>query len=262
MSVPLLEVEGVSRSFGGVHALQGMSLSVAEGESAALIGPNGSGKSTLVNVVTRMVDAEAGAVRVGGVDVTRARKHRVAAHGIARTFQHVRLIPELTLRENAAVGAIHRDLGTVRGTVRSFLSGRLGKADRAVAEQALDLMEVPASVRDRNPDAVPFALQRQTEIARALSASPRLVLLDEPAAGMNPAEVAMLLRLLRAVNAAGIATLLIEHNMEFVMQAADRITVINRGTRIAHGTAQEVRRDPAVVEAYLGARRAGGEESA
>ena len=123
-------------------------------------------------------------------------------------------------------------------------------------------MEVPASVRARNPDAVPFALQRQTEIARALSASPRLVLLDEPAAGMNPAEVAMLLRLLRAVNAAGIATLLIEHNMEFVMQAADRITVINRGTRIAHGTAQEVRRDPAVVEAYLGARRAGGEESA
>jgi ABC-type branched-subunit amino acid transport system ATPase component len=255
-SEPQLEVRGVERSFGGVKALNGMDLTLGAGESAALIGPNGSGKSTLVNVVTRMVDADRGTIRVGGVDVTRERRHRMAAHGVARTFQHVRLIPELTLRENAAVGAIYRDIGRFAGEVRSWLGARVRHVDRAAAESALDLMEVPASQRDRTPPEVPFALQRQTEMARALASGPRVVLLDEPAAGMNPAEVEMLLRLLGAINERETATLLIDHNIEFVMRAASTVTVINRGTRIAWGSAESVRKDPAVIEAYLGARRA------
>ena len=256
---PLLEVEGLGRSFGGVHALRDMDLTVGVGEAAALIGPNGSGKSTLVNVVTRMVDAERGHIRLDGKDMTWAKKHQVAAHGVARTFQHIRLIPELTLRENAAAGAVYRGLTRFGSELTAFANGRMRKADRTATDAALDLMEVPEKLRDRTPREVPFVYQRLTEIARALASSPRLVLLDEPAAGMNPAEVRTLLRLFRQINGFGIATLVIEHNIEFVMQAADRITVINRGTRIAHGTAEDVRRDPAVIEAYLGARRAAQE---
>jgi ABC-type branched-subunit amino acid transport system ATPase component len=256
---PLLEVSGIERSFGGVRALRGMDLSVAQGECSALIGPNGSGKSTLVNVVTRMVDAEAGSVRLAGSDITRIRKHRVASQGVARTFQHVRLIPELTLRENAAAGAIHRGLRAFGSELRGFVNGRIKRADHAAVEAALDLMEVPSRLRDRAPREVPFAVQRHTEMARAMASSPRLVLLDEPAAGMNPAEVKVLLRLVGAINEAGVAIVVIEHNMDFVMQAARTITVINRGARIAHGPAEEVRRDPAVIEAYLGTRRANGE---
>ena len=260
-TAPLLELNGIERSFGGVRALRGMDLTVAEGECSALIGPNGSGKSTLVNVVTRMVDAEGGSVRLGGTDITRIRKHRVADHGVARTFQHVRLIPQLTLRENAAAGAVFRGLRGIGSELRGFVNGRIKRTDHATVENALDLMEVPAGLRDRAPREVPFAIQRHTEMARALASSPRLVLLDEPAAGMNPAEVKVLLRLVKAINEAGVAIVVIEHNMDFVMQAASTITVINRGARIAHGPADEVRRDPAVIEAYLGSRRANGEEA-
>jgi len=203
-----------------------------------------------------MVDAEGGTIRVGGVDVTRERPYRMASHGVTRTFQHIRLIPELTLRENAALGTVYRDVGRFAGEVRSWLSGRVRHADHAAAEEALDMMEIPLAVRDSTPRAVSLAIQRQTEIARAISSSPRLVLLDEPAAGMNPAEVKVLLRLLRSINDRGIATLLIDHNIEFVIQAATNVTVINRGTRIASGSADVVRRDSKELAAYLGTRGA------
>ena len=254
---PILEVSGVDRSFGGVKALQGMDLTLEAGETSALIGPNGSGKSTLVNVITRMVDAERGTIRVGGVDVTHEKRHRMARHGVARTFQHIRLIPELSLRENAAAGAVFHAIARPGAEVRLWAGARRGgRAARAAADAALDLMEVPVSARESSPREVPFALQRQTEMARALAGGPRLVLLDEPAAGMNPAEVAVLLRLLRAIADTATATLLIDHNIEFVMQASERITVINRGMQIASGKAEVVRHDPAVIEAYLGAQRA------
>ncbi|ALJ19246.1 ABC transporter ATP-binding protein [Microbacterium sp. No. 7] len=253
---PLLEAVGVEVSFGGVRALQGMDLTLGHGESAALIGPNGSGKSTLVNVITRMVDVDSGTVRIGGVDVTRAKRHELISHGVARSFQHVRLIPELTLRENAEVGIAHRDLKRPLGEIRTWFGTGARRDARATVDEALDLMEVPRTIRDRLPGQVPFAMQRLTEIARALVTRPKLLLLDEPVAGMNPAEVRSFLEAVRRINASGCATLLIEHNIDFVMRAATRVTVVNRGRRIAHGTADEVRRDPAVIEAYLGTRHA------
>lgn len=261
-SRPVLEVRDVSLSFGGVHALRGMSLSIADGESAALIGPNGSGKSTLVNVITRMVDPDRGSVLIGGSDITREKPHRIASHGVARTFQHLRLVPELTLRENVAAATAVRGRGGPFDELRAWFGAHgSGNAAATKADSALDLMEVPAGVRDQYPASVPFALQRQTEMARAIVAGPRIALFDEPAAGMNPAEVVMLLRLLRAIHSTGTATLLIDHNIEFVMEAAKHVTVINRGEQIAAGTADEVRRDPAVIEAYLGAQRSGGAAS-
>jgi ABC-type branched-subunit amino acid transport system ATPase component len=261
-STPVLEVDDVTLSFGGVHALRAMNLTVATGESAALIGPNGSGKSTLVNVISRMIDPASGAVRINGTDITRERCHRVAGLGIARTFQHVRLVPELTLRENVAAGAVFHTLGGPVSELRTWFMPRNAKLDATATDSALDLMEVPAAQRDNHPRSVSFALQRQTEMARAMAGSPKIVLLDEPAAGMNPSEVLTLLRLLGNIHETGAATVLIDHNMDFVMQAAKRVTVINRGERIAFGTADEVRRDPAVIEAYLGAQRATGGEKA
>lgn len=254
--VPLLDVRGVERSFGGVKALQKMDLSLEAGESAALIGPNGSGKSTLVNVISRMVDVEGGNVLIDGVDVTRERPHRIAARGVARTFQHVRLVPELTLRENASTGLLHKELSRRAGRLRAWGGRGVRANDRTAVDTALDMMEVPSALRDKLPGAAPYAAQRHTEVARALVSRPRMLLLDEPVAGMNPGEVAAFLRLMRTINASGIATLLIDHNIEFVMKAATTVTVINRGKQIASGPADLVRRDPAVIEAYLGARHA------
>jgi branched-chain amino acid transport system ATP-binding protein len=258
LATPILQVDHVSRSFGGVKALSDVSLEVAAGESAALIGPNGSGKSTLVNVITRMVDAESGTIRVAGADVTHERRHLMASRGVGRTFQHVRLMPDLTLRENALAGALSPLVLTSWGSVkRWFRGGAAARAAFAAADAALDLMEVSTALRERSPREVSFAIQRRTEIARALAASPKIVLLDEPAAGMNPTEVNELSGLLRAIrDSLGAAILLIDHNMEFVMGTSETVTVINRGVRIAHGSAESVRNDPAVIEAYLGVKGA------
>ncbi|MEV7663646.1 ATP-binding cassette domain-containing protein [Paenarthrobacter sp. NPDC089316] len=252
--VPLLDVVGAKLSFGGVQALQGMDLRLTYGESAALIGPNGSGKSTLVNVITRMINLEGGAVKLGGTDVTNVKPHELIGHGVARSFQHVRLIPELTLRENVELGVAHADLKRQFGEIRTWFGLGTNRHVSAAAREALGLVEVPERVRDLLPTQVSFAMQRLTEIARALITRPRLLLLDEPVAGMNPAEVEDFRGTLRRINESGCAVLLIEHNIDFVMKAVTNITVINRGKRIAYGTVDEVRRDPRVIEAYLGVR--------
>ncbi|MFT4067819.1 ABC transporter ATP-binding protein [Paraburkholderia sp.] len=254
---PLLSVEQVRLSFGGVKALAGVDFDVRAGEIVGLLGPNGSGKSTLVNVITRMVDPDAGRVTFDGADITHVRPYRVADRGIGRTYQRVRLTEELTLRENAAAGMLFRYQRRFGALTRLWFDARASNhAACAAADEVLDLMKVPESLRASLPKAVPFSMQRRTEIARALVASPKLVLLDEPAAGMNPAEVDEFATLLTAANRRfGVAIVLIEHNMDFVMRMVERITVINRGARIACGTTDEVRNDPAVIEAYLGARR-------
>ncbi|MGE4238837.1 ABC transporter ATP-binding protein [Ramlibacter sp.] len=256
MSVPILQVEQVHRRFGGVKALAGVDFEVNAGELVGLIGPNGSGKSTLVNVITRMIDSDAGRVVVDGADLTRVAPHRVADFGVARTYQRLRLNPELTLQENAATGVLYRHQRPFASALRLWFDVRSTRdAALAQADAALDLMKVPAAVRGKLPKEVPFSLQRRTEIARALVAKPKVVLLDEPAAGMNPAEVVELGELLAAANRQlGVTVVLIEHNMEFVMRVVQRITVINRGERIATGTPAEIRNNPAVVEAYLGTR--------
>ncbi|WP_454688918.1 ABC transporter ATP-binding protein [Achromobacter aloeverae] len=253
---PILQVDQVRRSFGRVKALDGVDFEVNAGEMVGLLGPNGSGKSTLVNVITRMIDAQSGSVRVDGADITRVRAHLIADHGVGRTFQRLRLTEELTLQENAATGLLFRHERPAGALLRLWCdTGAVRRRALAAASDALDLMAVPPSERARLPRETPFAIQRRTEIARALVGGPKLVLLDEPAAGMNPAEVAELAVLLETANRElGVAIVLIEHNMELVMRMAQRITVINRGVRIACGTTSEIRNDPAVIEAYLGTR--------
>jgi ABC-type branched-subunit amino acid transport system ATPase component len=255
---PILAASGIQRRFGGVQALAGVDLSVEAGALVGLIGPNGSGKSTLVNVITRMIDADAGRVMVDNADITRVRPHLAVDAGVARTYQRLRLNTELTLRENAATGALFRLQRPFGSLFRLWVHAKSSRRKLlGAAESMLDLMKVPPSVRDRLPKEVPFSFQRRTEIARALMASPKVMLLDEPAAGMNPAEVVELGDLLVAANRQmGMAIVLIEHNMEFVMRIVESITVINRGQHIASGTPAEIRNNPDVVEAYLGTRGA------
>jgi branched-chain amino acid transport system ATP-binding protein len=260
MRSPALIVKNVERRFGGVRALAGVDFDVEAGEFAGLIGPNGSGKSTLVNVITRMVDADSGSITLSGVEILQLKPHLVADVGLTRTYQHIRLTKELTMRENVAAGLLFRHQRAFGAFTRLWADiGMTRRAALSTAESILDLMEVPTASRSRLPKEVPFTIQRRTEIARALVASPKVVLLDEPAAGMNPAEVIDLGAILSVANRElRVAIVLIEHNMDLVMRVAQRITVINRGVCIASGTALEVRNDPVVIEAYLGTRSAHG----
>jgi branched-chain amino acid transport system ATP-binding protein len=195
-------------------------------------------------------------VTVDGADITHVRPYQVADFGVARTYQRLRLNAELTLRENAATGFLFRFQRPFASLFRLWASIHSTRgAAMAAGDAALDMLKVPVALRGKLPREVPFSIQRRTEIARAFVAKPKIVLLDEPAAGMNPAEVVELGALLQAANQQlGITILLIEHNMEFVMRIVQRITVINRGMRIAQGTPAEIRGNAAVIEAYLGTR--------
>ena len=244
----LLECHGVSRRFGGVHAVAELDLAVAPGQVFGLIGPNGAGKTTLVNVISGHLRPDSGAIRFAGADVTGLAPHSLASRGIARTFQGVRLFKGLTVLENVLVGRHAR--------MRSDALRRLwprGAPDRADRERARMLLERLGLGR---PNALAGELaygdQRRLEIARALASEPRLLLLDEPAAGMNPAESARLRELMRGLVADGLTIVLIEHDVRLVMGASERVAVLNFGRKIAEGTPAEIQASPAVREAYLG----------
>jgi ABC-type branched-subunit amino acid transport system ATPase component len=237
-----LELEGVTIRYGGVRALADASLEVAPGRVLGLIGPNGAGKTTLINATTGIVPLSAGRVRLGGTTISGMAPHRIARAGIARTYQNIRLFGKLDVRANLAAGAFAHP-------------GRLDDADaRALLARAgiahVDLDAVAATL--------PYGDQRRLEIARALAARPAIVMLDEPAAGMNPAETARLVETIREIAAGGIGVLLIEHDMALVRAACDRIVVLNFGAILARGTPEEIVRDPAVIDAYLGTSAAHG----
>ncbi|HYS80486.1 MAG TPA: ABC transporter ATP-binding protein [Anaeromyxobacteraceae bacterium] len=251
----LLSIEGVSRAFGGVRAVEDVTFAVGAGEVHGLIGPNGAGKTTLLNLVSGLLRPTAGRILVGGARADGLASHRVAALGVTRTFQNIRLFPHLSALENVLVGEhLRRDAPLWR---RMLCLPAAAREERGARERALALL-AQVRLEDRAQEQagnLSYGEQRRVEIARALGAEPRVLLLDEPTAGMNPAEVDSVASLIRAVARLGHSVLLVEHNVPLVMKVCDRITVLNFGRVIAGGAPGDVARDQAVVDAYLGTRR-------
>ncbi|WP_411267276.1 ABC transporter ATP-binding protein [Actinoplanes sp. KI2] len=248
----LLEVDHVTLRFGGVVALNDVSFSLRKGEIFGLIGPNGAGKTTCFNAMTGVYRPTSGGIRFNGESIVGKKKHEITRGGIARTFQNVRLFPEMTALENVMVGADAHHKTSVISAL--FRLPRHWQEERSGRERSLELLRF-VGIAHRAGDVsrnLSYGEQRRLEIARALATNPTLLCLDEPAAGFNPAEKVELLQLIRRIRDLGVTVLLIEHDMRLVMGVTDRIVVLEFGKKIAEGTPAEVRDNPAVVAAYLG----------
>lgn len=248
----LLEISGLHRSFGGLHAVNNVSFEVAQGSIHAVIGPNGAGKTTLFNLIAGHLRPDAGEVRFRGRSIFRIPPHRIAAQGILRTFQNIKLFPGLSVRENILVG-LHTcgQSGFLRSMFR--LPGVL-KSEKSVETRADEMITLfgLTALAEAEVSQLSFGQQRAVELARALAPSPELLLLDEPAAGLNIQETRELSKQLLEINQTGVTLLIVEHDMSLIMEISDTISVLSYGSKIAEGTPPEIQRNEEVVRIYLG----------
>jgi len=256
MVTPLLDIQDLTVRFRGLVAVDHVGFQVEAGTVHGLIGPNGAGKTTCFNLISGLIPPTSGHVTLAGVPLDGLPSWKRTRAGLSRTFQNIRMFQEMTVRENVMTGMQARLQASVPEILRR--TGRFRPEEVAAktrADELLEFVSLTASA-DRRAGDLPYGDQRRLEIARALASEPKLLLLDEPAAGMNPAETQDLVGLLNRLKQGGLTLLLVEHDMHFVMSLCDRITVLNFGRKIAEGAPKEIRENPAVIEAYLGAKTA------